>query len=247
VASRRKRWLTGKQRVLRVTYSEDELLPLSGLQHLAFCERQCALIHIEGAWSDNRLTTLGSLQHARNDEPDVERRQGVVICRGMALRSLRLGVAGTADVVEFHPGCPEASSRTNAALTPFPVEHKHGRPKPDLCDEVQICAQAMCLEEMLDTSVPEGAIFYGQPRRRHQVRIGPDLRLETERIALRFHEMVACAVTPMATYCCKKCRSCSLLDLCVPRRRDTPRSARRYVATMISEALSHPVQLDGSS
>jgi CRISPR-associated exonuclease Cas4 len=229
-------------------YSEEDLLPLSGLQHLAFCERQCALIHIEGVWEENRLTTMGSLQHVPSDKPRSERREGVVVSRGMALRSLRLGVVGKADVVEFHPsGTPVFSSvgERSEATTPLPVEHKRGRPKPDHCDEVQVCAEAMCLEEMLNAHVPRGAIFYGEPRRRLDVQFERGLRCETERLAARFHEMVAAGITPEANYSQHKCRSCSLLDTCLPKRRSTPRSARWYLASMINEALATQSQTDG--
>ena len=121
-------------------FSEDELLPLSALQHLLFCERQCALIHIEQAWAENRLTVEGKNLHAKVHEADDESRGDLRIVRGLRLRSLRLGLVGQADVVEFH--------KQGDAWLPFPVEYKRGKPKPEPCDEVQLCAQAICLEEM---------------------------------------------------------------------------------------------------
>ena len=143
-------------------FTEDDLLPISALQHLLFCERQCALIHVEGLWADNVLTVEGTHMHRRSDEGADEKRDGVRIVRALPLRSLRLGLAGRADVVEFHRGEP------GAAWAPFPVEYKRGRAKRERCDQVQLCAQALCLEEMLGVEIPAGALFYGQapPRRR---------------------------------------------------------------------------------
>lgn len=244
-------------------YDEDDLLPLSALQHLAFCERQCALIHVEGAWAENRLTALGRQLHQRTHDGPVERRAGVLIARGLPIRSLRLGLSGKADVVEFpsrdpppklpeglewldeEPGRPDAGEEEPPSA-PFPVEYKRGRPKPDRCDEVQLCAQAMCLEEMLGVTVPAGAIYYGQPRRRHQVAISDDLRRETERLAARLHELVGAGVTPPAVYR-KVCRSCSLVDLCLPRTTSKGRSARNYLAEMLAAAAEDPEEVDGEA
>jgi len=145
-------------------YSESDLLPLSGLQHLVYCERQWALIHIEQQWAENRLTAEGRQMHDRAHEQHEEWREGIRISRGLAVRSLRLGLSGKVDVVEFHP-------QVGGLSQPFPIEYKHGRPKPDRCDEVQLCAQALCLQEMLGVEVPRGAIFYGEV---HETIDGPD-------------------------------------------------------------------------
>ena len=136
-------------------YAEDDLLPLSALQHLLFCERQCALIHIEQVWDDNALTVQGQFLHERVDRVDAERHPGVRIERALPLRSDRLRLVGRADVVEFHaiPGEPERHQ-------PVPVEYKRGRRRRWLHDEVQLCAQAMCLEEMLGVAVPRGALYH---------------------------------------------------------------------------------------
>lgn len=189
-------------------YDEDDLLPISGLQHLAFCERQWALIHIEGIWTENRLTVEGRHLHERVHQMESETRGDVRIVRGLRLRSLHLGLSGQADVVEFHAG-----ERTEL---PFPVEYKRGRPKPDRCDEVQLCAQALCLEEMLETHIPEGAIFYGQPRRRHEVVFNDDLRQETERLAAQMQQLFKEGKTPIAAYE-NKCDNCSLYPWCMPK------------------------------
>lgn len=211
-------------------YSEDDLLPLSALQHLAFCERQWALIHLEQQWAESRLTAEGRQLHERAHEGPDETRDGVRICRGLRLRSLRLGLAGVADVVEFHPPSGEP-------VRPYPIEYKRGRPKPGRWDEVQLCAQALCLEEMLLVSVPEGAIFYGQPRRRIGVRFDSSLRADTERLALRLHELQNATVTPPAVFA-PHCKKCSLQEVCLPQKTantDALSYVRRTVAGMLKE------------
>ena len=186
-------------------YTEDDLLPLSALQHILYCERQCALIHIEQVWSENRLTAEGRLAHDHVHTAGNETRAGVRIARDLSLRSLRLGLIGKADVVEFHDGVP------------YPVEHKRGHAKTNPCDEVQLCAQAICLEEMLGKPVPEGALFYGEPRRRTIVPITAALRATTEDAAARLHRLFEARVTPPAAYDKAKCERCSLLEICKPK------------------------------
>lgn len=205
-------------------YAEEDLLPLSGLQHLAFCERQWALIHLEQTWAENRLTVEGRHLHERVHDADSETREGVRTVRGLRLRSLRLGLSGQADVVEFH-------RTTRSVQTPFPVEFKRGRPKPDRCDEVQLCAQALCLEEMMQTRIDAGALFYGQPRRRREVLIDDDLRNETEALSLRMHELWNNHDTPRADYE-PKCDRCSLRQACLPEVAGRGKSASRYLAQM---------------
>lgn len=189
------------------SYTEDDLIPLSALQHYVFCPRQCALIHIEQQWSENRFTAEGRAQHDRVDRPEHEMRDGVRYEFGMAVRSLKLGLIGKTDVVEFQ-----------ADGTVFPVEHKRGRPKPDHCDWIQLCAQALCLEEMLKTFIPSGAIFYGQPRRRQEVNFTEELRTETLNAICQVHGLIQSAKTPPPEYNEKKCSSCSLFDLCLPNK-----------------------------
>jgi CRISPR-associated exonuclease Cas4 len=210
-------------------YSEDDLLPISALQHLAFCERQWGLIHLEQQWAENRLTAEGRQLHERAHGGADELRDGVHICRGLRIRSLRLGLIGVADVVEFHPE-PGGISR------PFPVEYKRSRPKPGRWDEVQLCAQALCLEEMLNTVIAAGAIFYGQPRRRMEVGFAADLREETERLASRLHELQTAGRTPPPVYE-PKCDNCSLLAICLPQMADRKRGAAAYVARSIAQLL----------
>ncbi len=205
-------------------FSEDELLPLSALQHLMFCARQCALIHVEQVWSENRLTVEGRNLHSRVHEADDESRGDLRIVRGLRLRSLRLGLVGQADVVEYH--------RQGGEWIPFPVEYKRGRPKPEACDEVQLCAQAMCLEEMTNARIPEGAVFYGQPRRRHPVFFDDRIRTLTESAARRLHELIDRGQTPAALFE-KKCESCSLLGVCMPKMAGQTKSAARYLLEML--------------
>ncbi len=224
-------------------FEEEELLPISALQHLAFCERQWGLIHIECLWSENLLTMEGHHLHNRVDEEETEVRGDIRICRGLRLRSLRLGLIGKADVVEFHRlPVPEGKGMRlegiNGLWRPVPVEYKRGKPKPDLCDELQLCAQALCLEEMLETVVPGGMLYYGVPRRRYEVSCDDELRREVESLSARLHEFSGLGKTPAAKYS-KKCRSCSLNDFCMPKVVNKGQnSVKEYIAGAISDAVS---------
>ncbi len=221
-------------------FSEDELVPLSALQHMAFCERQCALIHIEQQWAENRLTVEGEVLHERVHGMESEGRPGLVVARGLRIQSRRLGFTGQADLVEFRlraaeeRGCVRLAER-DGWWRAFPVEYKRGRPKPDRRDEVQLCAQALCLEEMLTVEIPEGAIFYGQPRRRWPVAFDAGLRGETEVLAARIHALLASGKTPAAVYE-KKCKSCSLIDLCMPAIPARPGQVARYMERQLKDA-----------
>jgi CRISPR-associated exonuclease Cas4 len=216
-----------------MTYTQDDLLPLSGLQHLLFCERQCALIHVEQVWAENRLTAEGRIMHERVHEADRESRGDVRIEYGVPLRSLKLGLIAKADVVEFHSK-RSSGIETAEIWLPFPVEYKHGKPKKDNSDKVQLCAQAMCLEEMLDVEIPEGAIFYGKTRRRQDVIFDSELRKETEEAAKRFHSLVESGKTPNPVYA-KRCKSCSVYELCLPRTVEKKRSINRYLSDTMKE------------
>lgn len=192
-------------------YNEDDLLPVSALQHLAFCERQCALIHIEQLWVENRFTAEGRVMHEKaHDEDKVEIRDGVRTERGMSLRSLRLGLIGKADVIEFH-----RSSDKKTGM-PFPVEYKRGKPKGNDCDKVQLCAQAMCLEEMMNVAIPCGALYYGKTHHRLDVDFDVALRQVTEDTTCRLHAFIDARHTPPAVYM-KKCEACSLMGVCLPK------------------------------
>lgn len=208
-------------------FTEDDFIPLSALQHMAFCPRQCALIHVEQVWSENRLTAEGRLMHERAHEEGGESRGDVRIARAVMLRSFRLGLVGMADVVEFY------RSRDGSWL-PFPVEYKHGKPKSDDCDKVQLCAQAMCLEEMLEVEIPGGALFYGKTRRRLDVAFDKALRQDTETVARQAHELIAAGRTPPPIYG-KHCESCSLLEGCLPKKMQKKRPVKAYLSRMLSE------------
>ena len=186
-----------------MSYSEDDLIMISALQHYVFCPRQCALIHIEQVWSESGLTAEGRIMHEKVHEEGNESRGAVRIARGVPLRSLRLGLVGMADVVEFR-------KIGKGVWQPFPVEYKRGKPKPDHCDAVQLCAQAMCLEEMLSVTVPKGALFYGRTRRRADVVFDETLRRETEQTAEKARSLIMSGVTPPPVYA-KRCESCSLI------------------------------------
>jgi CRISPR-associated exonuclease Cas4 len=205
-------------------YAEDDLLPISGLQHLLYCERQCALIHVEGQWAENRFTAEGDLAHERVHGGGGRSEPGLRTAFALRMRSLALGLSGVADVVEFHQDGPGEPWR------PFPVEHKSGRPKPGDADRVQLCAQAICLEEMLGVDIAAGALFYGKTRRRQDVAFDAALRGATALAARRFHELVDAGETPRAEYDAKRCDACSLLSLCQPRTAGTGRDVRAYLA-----------------
>ncbi len=208
-------------------FDEDQLLPISALQHLLYCERQCALIHLEQAWADNRWTAEGNAMHEHVHERGGESRCEVRTATGMRLRSLRLGLTGQADDVEFHRAATEAGDLAPAGAVPlpglrgwwrpFPVEFKRGKIKSSSCDEVQLCAQAICLEEMLGVEIADGALFYGSNRRRHAVQFTAALRDLTGKTAARLHALIAAGVTPPPVYEKAKCGCCSLLDMCQPR------------------------------
>jgi CRISPR-associated exonuclease Cas4 len=216
-------------------FLEDDLLPISGLQHLQFCERQWGLIHIEQQWEENRLTADGRILHERVHEAGSEARPGVVIARGLHLRSLGLGLTGQADVVEFH-GSDEGVVLPGRKgwWRPFPIEYKRGKPKSDSCDEVQLCAQMLCLEEMFDTVIESGALFYGMNRRRTEVRFDAALRKGTEELAGRMHQLYSIRVTPPAVYG-KKCEKCSLYDRCLPRTLSKRTVVARYMANALKD------------
>jgi len=208
-------------------YNPDELIQLSALQHYAFCPRQFALIHVEQVWQENRLTAEGRIMHERVHEEGDESRGNIRIERGASLRSLRLGLIGKADVIEYH-------RRTDGSWQPFPVEYKRGKPKPDDSDKVQLCAQALCLEEMLNVSIPGGALFYGKTRRRLEVAFDDALRLETRNIAQLAHELIESGQTPKPVYA-RRCESCSLTGECMPKTIQKKRSVENYIKRMLDE------------
>jgi CRISPR-associated exonuclease Cas4 len=209
-------------------FEEDDLLPLSALQHLVFCERQCALIHLEQVWAENLFTAQGRILHDRVHSTLKETRTTKHTEYGIPIRSLRLGLIGKADAVErFDDG------------RIVPVEYKRGRPKSQNMDEVQLCAQAMCLEEMLDVRIEEGALFYGKTRKRMRVAFTEELRRKTAETADRLHAFIAEGKTPPPMYA-KRCGRCSLVDLCLPK----PLSRRAGVKAYIKRQVEKPISED---
>jgi CRISPR-associated exonuclease Cas4 len=213
-------------------YSEDELLPISALSQLLFCERRAALILLEERWADNIFTAEGSLLHEQSRQPLVESRDEWRIVRGLWLRSLELGLYGQADVVEFRRSeCSPAAAvlpGLGGWWQPFPVEYKRGRLRHEMSFEVQLCAQAICLEEMLGITIHKGALYYGRTRRRLELELTQGLREKTRDAARRLHELVNNGNTPRGVLG-KKCRYCSLLGICLPRMMSPKKSVSRYL------------------
>lgn len=205
---------------------EDNFLQLSALQHFLFCERQCALIHIEQIWHENRFTLEGEFLHEKADDQKLrERGDDVRIESGLLIKSLTLGLTGKTDIVEFHKG-------QDGVWHPFPVEYKRGKPKENRCDEVQLCAQALCLEEMLALKIHNGALYYGKTRHRHDVQFDEPLRNLTEQTIEKLHSFIEAGATPPAIYEKEKCSSCSLLEQCMPRI--SRKNVSQYLSSMSS-------------
>lgn len=198
-------------------YAEEDFLQLSGIQHFAFCRRQWGLIHIEQVWEENFLTAQGRLMHDRAHDPFVkEKRKGVIISRAMPVVSRRMGVTGECDVVEFAQADDGISLGGNGRYKVCPVEYKRGSTKADDSDRMQLAAQAMCLEEMLLCRIDEGALFYGETRRRERVAITDELRDKTERAFREMHDAVRLGrVAPAVASA--RCGACSLRDVCMPK------------------------------
>ncbi|MGC9158916.1 MAG: CRISPR-associated protein Cas4 [Terracidiphilus sp.] len=224
-------------------YTEDDLLPLSGLQHLAFCERRWALVHLERQWEDNLNTAEGELLHERAHSAKIESRPGALIRRTLPLRSLRLGVSGQADVVEFIPCGPGepgvAMPRRKGLWRPCPIEYKRSRDRHgEWAYRIQLCAQAICLEEMLGVPIAGGAVFDGKRKRREEVIFDDELRRRVETLAARMHQLFDAGHTPPPCYA-KKCEGCSMMNICAPQSIESPHAEeylRRSVALHLSKS-----------
>lgn len=210
-------------------YAEDDYLMLSGIQHFAFCRRQWAMIHIEQQWAENYRTTAGELMHKKaHDESAFEKRGNVLTVRGLRISSHELGVSGQCDVVEFQQAENGVTLYGyDGNWNPVPVEYKHGKPKENNADELQLCAQAICLEEMFQTVIPEGYLFYGENRRRSHVDFTEDLREEVKKMTKEMHELFRRGHTPNVKPT-KQCKACSLENLCVPKLQKTMK-VREYI------------------
>jgi CRISPR-associated exonuclease Cas4 len=238
-------------------YLDDDFIQLSALQHFVFCKRQCALIHIEQAWAENRFTAEGKIMHDKVHEGPSETQKDTRITRGLALHSFQLGLSAKADVVEFH------RTEDGRNWIPFPVEYKRGKPKQDdsrpsrpakrdglrvtitdsnsvtasCCDKVQLCAQALCLEEMLNTKITCGAIFYGKTRHRLDVVFDDTLRQETIETAKQLHAFIESGKTPAPVYS-DRCDSCSFVGECLPKTIGRKISVKEYLQKEISKVCS---------
>lgn len=219
---------------MKSDYGSGDLLPLSGLQHFQFCRRQWALIHVEQQWKENLLTVEGKLLHKRVDNPFFsEVRKDVIISRSMPISSYRLGLTGICDVVEFVPSDQGATLHGfTGKYLPYPIEYKRGTQKSDKSDEVQLCAQALCLEEMLSVHIPFGYFYYGENRRRYQVELDVELRSYVEKISKEMHLYFSKGYTPKVKPS-KACQSCSLIDICLPVLQENVTSAKKYIQLQI--------------
>ena len=213
-------------------YNDECMLALSGIQRFAFCRRQWALIHVEQQWEENYLTAAGELMHKRaHDEEEREKRGDVLVVRGLRISSHTLGFSGQCDIVEFHKnedGCFLTGEEGRWDVVP--VEYKHGVSKVNDADRLQLCAQAMCLEEMLCCDIEAGYLFYGRVRAREKVSLNLQLREKVKNASKEMHSLYQRGRTPMVRKS-KKCHSCSLENLCVPKSES--KSVREYLASMI--------------
>ncbi|MGJ4951455.1 CRISPR-associated protein Cas4 [Bradyrhizobium sp. HKCCYLS20291] len=212
----------------------DDPIPISALQHAVYCVRQAALIHIERLWAENRFTAEGQVLHGVVHEADRRSGRGVRRVSALPLACRRLNISGVADVVEFHRGAD--------GETPFPIEYKRGKPKLHRADEVQLCAQAICLEEMTGQAVSQGALFYGETRRRTVVPFDAGLRRLTEETIRTFGALRAEGRTPPPVWKSSRCRACSLIELCRPQA--MTRSAIGFRQRMLTEILDAPPDND---
>lgn len=205
---------------------ELEPIYLSRLQHYLYCPRQFALIELEDVWIENQFTAEGKVLHQRVDQADKQTRGDIRSVRALRLSHTALGIEGVADVVEYH-------RQADGSEQPLPIEYKRGKPKQHRADEVQLCAQALCLEDMEGLAVPEGALFYGEVRRRHRVDFDAALRELTLQTIQACRDIVQSTVTPKAVYQAGKCRNCSLIEPCHPQ--DFTRPASAWLAQQLAE------------
>ena len=217
-------------------YKEEDFLQLSGLQHFKFCRRRWALIHIEHQWAENYRTIDGAILHQNaHDTAFQESRGDRFITRGVSVYSAELGVSGQCDVLEYrqgNTGIPLAGK--DGLWQPYPVEYKRGKPREDTGDTLQLCGQAMCLEAMLCFDIPEGALYYGEIRRRQRVTFTPELRLQVRELLEQMHELYQRGYTPKVRPS-KFCNACSLKELCLPKLMKN-RSVSAYLKSAMEDA-----------
>nr|WP_315097584.1 CRISPR-associated protein Cas4 [uncultured Porphyromonas sp.] len=203
-------------------YTEDEMFPLSGIQHYAFCPRQWYLIHVEQLWEENHLTAEGHLLHEKVHQPEESGRRGdAITLRSVPLASPSLGLYGYSDAVELHPASESEGAHFHHPKYPgeweaMPIEYKRGRPKRTNADKLQLCAEAICLEEAYGIHIPRGYLFYGETKHREEVAFTAELRSDTYDASEQMHKLLATKSPVRADYA-PRCRSCSLIDLCIPK------------------------------
>lgn len=214
-------------------YSEEDFLQLSGLQHFAFCRRQWALIHIEKQWAENERTVDGTLMHEKAHDREFEQSRGdLLIKRGVSVYSAELGISGQCDILEYRRGMEGIPLAGREGLwMPYPVEYKRGKPKQNDADRLQLCAQAMCLETMLCCDIPEGALYYGETRRRERVCMTQELRSQVKEMLAQMHAFYSRGYTPKGKPT-KSCNACSLKELCLPKL-----LKNRSVSAYLKEAM----------
>lgn len=219
-------------------YSEDDFLALAGLQHISFCERQWALIHIEQQWDENLRTAEGRVMHDKVHDTEYKSyKPGVIVVRGMMLQSFSLGIYGVADIVEFirqEDGSGIRLPKKEGLYLPRPVEYKRGKSKKGDYDRIQLCAQAVCLEEMLRCNIKEADLYYGETRRRETVELDDELRDEVKRLSEYMHRLYSEGVTPKPDMKLSVCKTCSMLDVCMPKMR-LKTSVKNYWDELLEE------------
>lgn len=215
-------------------YKEDDFLLLSGIQHFIFCKRQWALIHIEQQWQENLRTIEGEILHEKTHDNTIKEKRGdLIVTRGMAVFSRQLGVTGACDVVELHKAADGVNIfGRDGTYKPIPVEYKRGKPKEDESDVLQLCAQAMCLEEMLLCEIPEAFLFYGETKHRLKIILDDDLRGHVKAIFKEMHEIYDRRHTPKVKPA-KSCKACSLTEICMPKLCKNP-SVSNYIKKNVS-------------
>lgn len=216
-------------------YAQEDFLQLSGLQHFRFCRRQWALIHVENQWAENFRTVDGAIMHQNAHDPEFRESRGDrIITRGVSIFSPTLGVSGQCDVLEYHRGdCGIPIKDRDGLWQPYPVEYKRGSPREDTGDALQLCGQAMCLEEMLCCDIPEGALYYGEIRRRIPVTFTQELRQEVRDLLMQMHDLYRRGYTPKVKPT-KSCNACSLKELCLPKLMKA-RSVSDYLQNAMEE------------
>ena len=211
-------------------YAEDDYLMISGIQHFKFCRRQWALIHVEQQWAENEHTVIGELMHKKAHDPYLtEKRKDLLVVRALPVSSRTMGVSGECDIVEFRVKL----HGHRGFYSIYSIEYKKGKPKHSEEDILQLTAQAMCLEEMFSTEISEGAIFYGETRRRENVLFSQELRDEVKELFDEMHQYYSRGYTPKVKTG-KSCNSCSLKEICLPKLEKTT-SVTAYITQSLRE------------